>query len=121
MDIETFHDLCDNKGSTLILIKIDGSRKIIGGYNPISWQSSGKWKSTSKSFIFSFKNRKNANDYILADVLNESQAINDGMRNSDCVGFGDIAWFAKRYSHIAYDKKILKTSTYNVMDYEVFQ
>ncbi|CAI2186262.1 4254_t:CDS:2, partial [Funneliformis geosporum] len=121
MGIEKFHELCNNKGATLVLIQIDGPRKIIGGYNPLPWQSSGRWKCTNKSFIFSFKNRKNVNDYILANVSHSFSAINDGNKHSRFVGFGDMAWFANRYSKSSYDKTIIETNNYNVEDYEVFQ
>src|SRR5581483_10960214 len=92
MDAGKFHELCDNKGSTLVIVKIDGPRKIIGGYNPYSWQSSGKWRSTNNSFIFSFKNRRDADDYILANVLSSSllNAIGDGKESQVKFGDGDL-------------------------------
>ncbi|CAB4431034.1 unnamed protein product [Rhizophagus irregularis] len=37
---EAFHKKCDNKGATIIIIKIKDSEKIIGGYNPFDWDSS---------------------------------------------------------------------------------
>src|SRR5204863_9771798 len=30
-----FHKKCDNKGATIVIIKIKGSEQIIGGYNPL--------------------------------------------------------------------------------------
>ncbi|RIA94610.1 hypothetical protein C1645_817774 [Glomus cerebriforme] len=107
MNSDKFHQICDNKGSTLVIVKIDGTRKIIGGYNPFSWTSSGIWKVTNKSFIFSFKNRRDFNDYILSNVKLPLIAISDGHFVE--FGDGDLAWFSKSYSHKAYDKKILET------------
>jgi hypothetical protein len=35
--VKKFHDYCDNKGATIVLVKTEISGEIIGGYNPISW------------------------------------------------------------------------------------
>jgi hypothetical protein len=55
----TFHAKCDNKGATIIIVKIKNSEQIVGGYNPLSWDSSNKDKFTYDSFIFSFTDRNN--------------------------------------------------------------
>jgi len=54
----TFHQLCDNKGKTLILIK--GTENfIIGAYTPIKWNDySDKWLKDDESFVFSLSNNK---------------------------------------------------------------
>ncbi|RIA85551.1 hypothetical protein C1645_829465, partial [Glomus cerebriforme] len=36
--------------------KIKNSNKIIGGYNPIGWNTSNSWIHSNDSFIFSFEN-----------------------------------------------------------------
>ncbi|KAF0366323.1 kelch-like protein 17 [Gigaspora margarita] len=51
-----FHDQCDSKGATLLIIRVKGTGKILGGYNPIDWYketSKNVYHSTSTSFIFS--------------------------------------------------------------------
>ena len=51
-EFNTFHNLCDNKGPTLILIKLmDGN--ILGLYTPLDWDQSSKWKSDLNMFLFS--------------------------------------------------------------------
>src|ERR1051325_1716629 len=57
--VKAFHKKCDNKGATIFIAKIQNSEKIIGGYNPLFWDSSNSWKSTNDSFIFSFVDRNN--------------------------------------------------------------
>jgi serine/threonine protein kinase len=52
-----FHELCDNKGPTLTLIKIKNG-EIIGGFTPISWDCSSNWKNDINSFIFSLTQNK---------------------------------------------------------------
>ncbi|RIA84001.1 hypothetical protein C1645_832940, partial [Glomus cerebriforme] len=44
---------------TIVIVKIENSEHIVGGYNPLSWDSSNTFKSTCDSFIFSFTDRNN--------------------------------------------------------------
>ncbi|CAB4474044.1 hypothetical protein RhiirA5_411214 [Rhizophagus irregularis] len=58
--VEMFHEYCDNKGATVILVKTNLPGEIIGGYNPISWgnnESSSDFKSKN-----SFKDLLNDGD-----------------------------------------------------------
>ncbi|GBC17675.2 BTB/POZ domain-containing protein [Rhizophagus irregularis DAOM 181602=DAOM 197198] len=52
-----FHEKCDNKGATIVVVKIQNSEMIIGGYNPLYWDQSNNYMYTQDSFIFSFKNK----------------------------------------------------------------
>src|SRR6185312_14108606 len=47
------------KGATIVIAKTQNPEKIIGGYNPLFWDSSSGYKSTNDSFIFSFADRNN--------------------------------------------------------------
>ena len=49
---DIFHQLCDNKGTTLILIK-GKSGFIIGGYTPLDWDSISGFKKDNQTFLFS--------------------------------------------------------------------
>jgi hypothetical protein len=57
--VEEFHKKCDYKGATIVIIKVEGSEQIIGGYNPFNWNSSNNYMTTTNSFIFSFTERMN--------------------------------------------------------------
>ena len=48
-----FHEKCDNKGPTLVLTKIKNGGNILGGYSPLSWDSSSGPKNDLDSFLFS--------------------------------------------------------------------
>ncbi|RIA96967.1 hypothetical protein C1645_802054 [Glomus cerebriforme] len=124
MSRETFHFLCDNKGPTVIVAKVDKSKNIIGGYNPFSWTSSNKWLQTSESFIFSFKsdgNREGFDDIILSRIKNQTAAIYDGDCTFD-VGFSlDLQLFLGIYECKNYERKIMTEKNFFVTDYEVFQ
>jgi len=51
-EYKTFHNLCDNKGATVVLIKgTEGF--IIGGYTPLNWKSEGGWIRDNNTFVFS--------------------------------------------------------------------
>ena len=54
---KNFHDLCDNQGPNLILIK-SKEGFIIGGYTPLSWNNVGGWKGDNDTFLFSLTNEK---------------------------------------------------------------
>ena len=62
-----FHRLCDNQGTTLVLI--EGKEGfIIGGYTTKDWNTSGDWYNDENSFLFNLTNltifpHKNNTDY----------------------------------------------------------
>ncbi|KAG9305339.1 hypothetical protein G9A89_007834 [Geosiphon pyriformis] len=53
-----FHQLCDNKGATVSVIKVKGTGQLIGGYNLQSWHSGYDIKDETGSFIFSLGDGK---------------------------------------------------------------
>ena len=57
-EISTFHKLCDNKGSTIILFQLENEEKV-GFYAHQSLDSYSEWKYDEQSFIFNLnKNKK---------------------------------------------------------------
>ncbi|RGB31015.1 hypothetical protein C1646_764611 [Rhizophagus diaphanus] len=124
-----FHDLCDGKHNTVTFIKIKGTEEIIGGYNPLKWESYGKWVETKETFIFSFKN-KNTEDTIISNVENAKYALFYDNEHGPCFGSG-IAICASSesldYDNILcgdfyYEKSIRETTNqFYIEDYEVFQ
>ena len=69
---KTFHNLCDNQGTTLVLYK-SNEGFIIGGYTPWDWDNYSSWKTDKDSFLFSltknkvFKKKDNQNRSIYCD------------------------------------------------------
>ena len=49
---DIFHQLCDNKGPTITLIR-SSEGFIFGGYTPLSWYNHSNWKDDEQSFLFS--------------------------------------------------------------------
>jgi hypothetical protein len=86
---EKFHELCDNKSHTITIIKVKGSREILGGYNPIEWKSDGFHGITNDSFIFSFE-QKNIENFILSRVINEKYSTFNCWNYGPSFGGGDL-------------------------------
>ena len=58
--MDTFHEKCDNKGPTLVIIKSKKGKRF-GGYNPLSWDSSYTYKNHPFTFLFSLDKKKKYN------------------------------------------------------------
>ena len=52
-----FHSLCDNKGPTIIFIKINNGKRI-GGYTSISWNSKDEFEEDENAFLFSLDKKE---------------------------------------------------------------
>ncbi|RGB30403.1 hypothetical protein C1646_711383 [Rhizophagus diaphanus] len=124
-----FHQLCNGKPNTVTFIKVKGSEEIIGGYNPITWETSDNKGKTKDSFIFSFKN-KNIKDAIFSNIRDTAEFAVCYCR-ADGPFFGrDIIIRASNESTnydtsycgcVHYEKMIRAESKFQIEDYEVFQ
>ncbi|CAG8468122.1 22599_t:CDS:2 [Gigaspora rosea] len=119
-NVREFQRRCGKKGPTIIVIKIKNSNRIIGGYNPIEWDSSEGYLSSRESFIFSFDNNKNMTNCILSRVKNPDCAIFNS--DTNYIGFGsDLEWFGGICEQYNYQRKILNQVDFAMENYEVFQ
>ncbi|KAJ5067353.1 pep-cterm sorting domain-containing protein [Anaeramoeba ignava] len=59
-DYKKWHNICDDKGKTLIIIQTKDNF-IFGGFTQFGWISGkeDRWTADSKAFLFSIKNPKN--------------------------------------------------------------
>ncbi|RIB01000.1 hypothetical protein C2G38_2051221, partial [Gigaspora rosea] len=73
---ETFHQLCDNLPGTIVVIKVNNTNEILGGYNPLVWTSNNpdKYFATTDSFIFSLKTQNLPNS-ILSRIIHANKVI----------------------------------------------
>uniref|UniRef100_U9U6I6 Kelch-like protein 17 n=1 Tax=Rhizophagus irregularis (strain DAOM 181602 / DAOM 197198 / MUCL 43194) TaxID=747089 RepID=U9U6I6_RHIID len=117
--IEKFHEICDNQSHTVIIIKVKGSKEILGGYNPITWKACG-FTNTKDSFIFSFKRNDDIEDHILSRVVDKECAIING---DPSFGFCDLHLFGECYCRrMSYEKPIRETKDlFSCEEFEVFQ
>ncbi|CAB4393408.1 unnamed protein product [Rhizophagus irregularis] len=121
-----FHAKCDNKGATIVVAKITNSEQIIGGYNPLFWDSSNSNKSIKDSFIFSIADK---NDFLSAKVVYSNRKChvqcypNCGPIFGDNLGLsfysGPNIWIYSNSPH--YYPPLNLSNNINVDDYEVFQ
>jgi hypothetical protein len=133
---EKFHKVCDNQSRTVTVIKVKDSDEILGGYNPIEWNSRYSSKNcygiTGNSFIFSFMNKENVEDHVLSRVRNERQAINYLPHLGPSFGPDDLIVYGGREhsfnncnSHcgrFSYEEQIRETEEkFSIEEYEVFQ
>ncbi|RGB36466.1 hypothetical protein C1646_666969 [Rhizophagus diaphanus] len=116
-----FHSKCDNKGATIVVIKINNSNQIVGGYNPLQWDSSNKYKPTSDSFIFSFKNSvevgySNNNQFSIGCCSAYGPMFGGGFD----LYFNNDGWRSNTSDYSSYPK-IDVPGYFRADDYEVFQ
>ncbi|GBC10250.1 hypothetical protein RclHR1_09470010 [Rhizophagus clarus] len=125
-----FHELCDGKSNTVTFIKIKEIEEIIGGYNPLTWESSNTKGKSKDSFIFSFKN-KNIKDAIFSNIQDTAEYAvcycrTDGpifgrdiviRTSNESTNYNDV-----RYKKDYYEKRIRDTDDkFQIEDYEVFK
>jgi hypothetical protein len=120
---KAFHNKCDNKGATIVIVKINGTEQIVGGYNPFDWDSNSTYKNTTDSFIFSLTDSKNINS-AKAGYSNGLNSIGCYPQHGPIFGgnfyqvTNGISWNINNnnYSNIGITSK-----SSNADDYEVFQ
>lgn len=77
-----FHKRCDNKGPTITVIKLKGVDGIvIGGYNPVKWQSPlmRKFEKCHHSFVFSLKPNQNDRTYATIKAMQDEEMLEDSL------------------------------------------
>ncbi|RIA96988.1 hypothetical protein C1645_871675, partial [Glomus cerebriforme] len=116
-----FHNMCDGKGPTIIILKLKNETSILGGYNPINWDINkhGNYEPTSESFLFNL-----GEEIILSRVQKWENAIFHSNRG---ISFRDLqlidTFNLERGVYCtknAYDKKIHTQGFYIADEYEVF-
>src|SRR5205085_3397575 len=123
-----FHEICDNQSQTVSIIKVKDSNEILGGYNPIKWRSIKKrisYDITKDSFIFSFKDKDNIDNYILSRLKNEKRAIENWYTYGPSFGKGDLITLRSNDTSSCvkydYERQIRDTEdNFSVEEYEVF-
>ncbi|RHZ48303.1 hypothetical protein Glove_553g34 [Diversispora epigaea] len=122
---DVFWNLCNQKTNVVVVVKVKDTDEILGGYNPIGWNSDlNGYCETNDSFIFSLKNR-NIENHILSRVKLASSAI---YNYSDYYGpnFGgtDFRLYGNTFNIYGIDsfEKLIRKTTgdFSINDYEVF-
>jgi len=99
---KAFHDRCDNKGSTITVVKSQFNQ-VFGGYANTSWDSASHYIKSSKNFIFSISMNK-----IFREKENQSEQLNE-------INYGP--WFDGTYFGIGNYKDNWNTDSCACVDY----
>ncbi len=109
--IKTFHEKCDNKNQTLIIIKSSKGKKF-GGYNPLLWNISDKYNNDSKTFLFSLDLKKK----FIIEKENEINFASIGKNDCILFGNGDLCIFDMFTKS---DKNYSKPCSFNIINYQL--
>ncbi|CAI2192713.1 6340_t:CDS:2 [Funneliformis geosporum] len=127
------------KSSTIMISKLEKGGKLIGGYNPFSWNSNiflNRWGSTSDSFLFSFANKKDLDSGSIARATSDNKYQKYAVFSSSDSGpaFGgrcgcggcdliihgnSINRYVGAYPEV--DSILHTKNTKTIVDYEIFQ
>ncbi|GBC03012.1 hypothetical protein RclHR1_04930009 [Rhizophagus clarus] len=121
-----FHVKCDKKDATLIVAKIKNSEQIIGGYNPLNWETSRRDVSTIDSFIYLFTDRKDIKTGKVGYSKGDQNSIENYPVNGpvfgNCLDLGcgnNGLWYNDFSSYSKIDG--MTEGRFYMDDYEIFQ
>jgi hypothetical protein len=119
-----FHSKCDNKGATIVIVKIRNLDQIVGGYNPLFWDSSKRDKSTKDSFLFKFTDINNLQSAKVVYSIGDRYSVRCHLSSGPFFGYGDLyvnyhpdVWYSYMHSY----PTLNLPSSFSADDYEVFQ
>ncbi|RHZ60971.1 hypothetical protein Glove_350g47 [Diversispora epigaea] len=99
-DVKTIYEICYKISKTIIVLKVEGTGEILGGYNPLEWvKNISRHENAQNSFSFSLKT-ENLKSSILSRVKSSG--------NSAIGYYLGESWFSFGYSLIL--RNNLKTS-----------
>ncbi|RHZ44696.1 hypothetical protein Glove_712g15 [Diversispora epigaea] len=130
-DSNTFHERCNEKGKTIVIMKIHDTGEVIGGYSPIMWKTKEGYWNTEDSFLFTFGQRGMVEDAKLSRVSRQRSyyAIRfNGKDYGPCFGDKDLSMkgnFNQKENCSCqkddYLDSITESTTFSVDEYEVFE
>ncbi|CDW87369.1 tldc domain-containing protein [Stylonychia lemnae] len=131
-----FHEICDNKGSTVSFILSD-SGQVFGGYTSKPWNSDGKYQKDSGAFLFSLSKRTVHKQYQNRDyaVQNNKNALlafgygHDILIPNNCqiqncstkLGATYMIPSDTEFNEIECEKYFANTQNFKVVDIEVYK
>ena len=134
-----FHNKCDNKGESIILIKNDKDN-IFGGYTSYPWGKDGNFHSSPDSFLFTLTNIYNINPTKFPSKNDQYEVVHRSDRgpcfggsydlgiNNDFLNSGGWSGFPYTYEDILGKGKCIFTgndnknnSSFKIKEIEVFK
>ncbi|EXX51709.1 hypothetical protein RirG_259280 [Rhizophagus irregularis DAOM 197198w] len=124
-DSAKFHRLCDGEGATISFARVENSKPIIGGYNPLGWNQNSSYASTNDSFLFNITDIDNLNSAKISRSNNSNNAIYYHSNYGPTFGNGhDLRAQGKTwYTNIGdtYTNISMPNSNFTIDEYEVFK
>jgi hypothetical protein len=124
-DSVKFHQLCDNKGATVTIARIENSKQIIGGYNPLHWYQNGQYGYSNESFLFKIEDSDNLDSVQISRICDYDCAVYYHSSYGPTFGSGhDLnaqgkTWYTSDGN--SYTNINMPSSSFNIDEYEVFQ
>ena len=105
---KAFHDRCDNKPNTIIIIR-NNLNFVFGGFTASRWNSNGEYIEDQNSFILSLRRNGTSNNYkLMIQAGNSNYAIYGHSSYGPTFGWGCIR---------IYDKSNTDTNSSNIFSY----
>ncbi|RHZ51460.1 hypothetical protein Glove_478g71 [Diversispora epigaea] len=90
-DIKTIFNICDKVSKTIVILKVEGTGEILGGYHPLKWNKNKNQSMATKcGFVFSLKTA-NLKNSILSRAESKSSTINSSPNNLE-LSFGRVLY-----------------------------
>ena len=118
-----FHQKCDGKKFTVILIVTD-KYKIFGGFTELEWDSNDSFKSGGRGFIFSINNNKiyyNKKKYQIYCSQDEGPDFYEVFYIKGKIGYSYNSPSYSSFEVSGKDKSLVGEKEFSIKDYAVFQ
>ncbi|RHZ59687.1 hypothetical protein Glove_362g67 [Diversispora epigaea] len=128
-DVKTILEICDKVSNIVIVLKVEGTEEIIGGYNPLEIYNENifGWRSSKNSFIFSLKTENLKNSFV-SRVTNFNFAVYYDLGHSffdfgkELNLRGNLKTKSSYCSSLYYEKPIRSNEDkFSVEEFEVFK
>ncbi|KAG9288943.1 hypothetical protein G9A89_019565 [Geosiphon pyriformis] len=96
-DNGNFHSRCDNKGPTFTIVKLSSKNIIVGGYNPLNWNSNGTYQNSNSTFIFQFSDSSSQSGKIGRITTNYQYAVYNNPSYGPTFGGGHDFYISGNY------------------------
>ncbi|RIA86155.1 hypothetical protein C1645_829684 [Glomus cerebriforme] len=129
----SFKNKCNGRIESIVLVKVQQSEKIFGGYSSIGFHSIGnnysleygfRWYNSSNNFIFSFENNEDTKNMKISHVIINSKAILEYSDSGFNFGQGALSMNDKKLhvnNSCRYYENNLNTDTvYTIEEIEIF-